>query len=131
VIGPDDGDVPLLLVDDSDDLRDMLACVVETLGFRALTAGDAASALDLARTHAPRFALVDVGLPDLDGYELAARLRAVSGLERMWIVALSGWDRDFVARPGSDVDVHLLKPIDRAALADALAPGMARLREPG
>lgn len=114
---PDDAAPPVrrprdvLIVDDSDDLRRMLTTLLAARGHRVRQAGSAAEAIRLATERSPEIALLDLGLPDQDGLELARRLRMLCpGSTRL--VALSGYgsdeDRDRSRRAGF-VD-HLVKP---------------------
>jgi len=83
-------------------------------GHRVLVAADGPSALALLAGVAPAIALLDIGLPGMDGYELAARIRADPALARLRLVALTGYgqpsDRQRTAAAG--FDAHLVKPTD-------------------
>jgi len=119
-----DGSTPLVLVvDDNQDAADMLASLVEHLGYEAMVAHDGASALRLVKARRPDVALLDIGLPGMDGYELAAHLRNEPTLKGLRILALTGHglpkDRQRTAAAG--FDAHLLKPLDAYALAKVLS----------
>ena len=96
-------------------------------GFITKTAGDAAHALDVCRTFAPVAAIIDIGLPVIDGYELAHRIRALPSGKSMFLIALTGYgqasDRDRALAAG--FDRHVVKPVEvatiRALLDEALA----------
>ena len=123
---PEGQGVPILIVDDNEDAAAMLAEFVRSLGYRVRTAHDGPGALKSASDAEPRIALLDIGLPVMDGYELAARLRDVhpNGLK---LIAVTGYgqeaDRDRSRQAG--FDAHLVKPVDLeslAALLETLAP---------
>jgi signal transduction histidine kinase/CheY-like chemotaxis protein len=118
----------VLLVDDNEDAAAGTASLLRQIGHTVDVAHDAAGALAAARMHPPEVAILDIGLPDMDGYELAARLRAQAGGATMRLVALTGYgqqaDIDRAARAG--FDLHLTKPatlddLGRAAAATAPA----------
>jgi CheY-like chemotaxis protein/two-component sensor histidine kinase len=104
----------VLLVDDNEDAAEMLAQSLAALGHHVEIAFDAPEALDLAGRYVPDVALLDLGLPVIDGYELASRLRQQDGWQRVRFAALTGYgqpvDRALTAKAG--FDVHLVKPID-------------------
>jgi signal transduction histidine kinase/CheY-like chemotaxis protein len=105
----------VLVVEDNDDARETLAMMLELGGHAVRQAVDGTEALALARERRPDLALVDIGLPLLDGYEVARRLRAEHG-RGLFLVALTGYgqpeDRDRTADAG--FDVHLTKPAEFA-----------------
>jgi signal transduction histidine kinase/CheY-like chemotaxis protein len=113
----------VLVVEDLDDAREMLRLTLELDGHRVTVAADGAAALEAVRASLPDVALVDIGLPGMDGYEVARRLRATAGA-RIRLVALTGYgqpdDRDRARQAG--FDAHLVKPVDPDALARALQP---------
>ncbi len=105
---------PVLLVEDNADIRELMATMIESWGFPVQLAAEGISAVDLARQHAPRVALVDIGLPGIDGYEVARRVRAVLPRESTRLVAMSGFgqpeDRARALQAG--FDAHLVKPVE-------------------
>ena len=113
----------VLLVDDNEDARELLAGLLELQGYRVEAAGDAAGALAIAERFQPEVVVLDLGLPEVDGWELARRLRAVAGLAQARIVALTGYgtelDRERSREAG--IDVHLLKPIEISQLTKAFS----------
>ena len=113
----------VLLVEDNDDARQMLEASLVSAGHRVRAARDGGSALALARASPPEVALIDVGLPDMDGYELARRLRAAPGCERLALVAITGYGRPEDRQRALDAGflVHLTKPVTPDRLAHALA----------
>ena len=117
---------PVLLVEDNADIRELMATMIESWGFSVQMAAEGISGVDLARRHLPRVALVDIGLPGIDGYEVARRVRAVLPRESTRLVAMSGFgqpeDRDRALQAG--FDAHLVKPVEpdelRRLLVDAV-----------
>lgn len=112
----------ILVVDDNTDAAELMAELFERSGHHTAIAHDGPSALEVAATFAPEIAILDIGLPVMDGYELARRLRDQLGPIRL--IALTGYgqasDRDRAAAAG--FDVHLVKPVDPATLRAAIAP---------
>jgi CheY-like chemotaxis protein len=104
----------VLLVDDNEDAAVLLADSLRALGHEVVVALDGAAALHAVRTFRPDVALLDIGLPVMDGFELAERLRGEPGLREMTIIAITGYaqqvDRRRTAEKG--FDEHLAKPID-------------------
>jgi CheY-like chemotaxis protein len=101
----------ILVVDDNDDAALSLKKALERLGYAVAIAHDGPAALRAAAVFEPEIALLDIGLPVMDGYELARRLRALHSLH---LIALSGYgqeaDRQRSAEAG--FEVHLTKPVD-------------------
>ncbi|MFO0335905.1 MAG: ATP-binding protein [Pseudomonadota bacterium] len=113
----------VLVVDDNRDGADGLALLLRLRGHETRTAYDGPSALALALEFAPDVVLLDVGLPGLDGYEVAARLRAQLRGAEFLIVALTGWGRDEDKRRAraAGCDDHFTKPFDPDALLERIA----------
>lgn len=114
----------VLVVDDSSDTADAMALLIEQWGHDVAVAGDGLQALSTARDFQPDVCLLDLGLPEMDGYEVGERLRAEQGGTRpLRLVALSGYsqprDRERTARIG--FDAHLAKPVDLQVLAALIA----------
>lgn len=107
-----------MVVDDHDDARELLATLLDTHGYETSTACDACEALQIAAAKAPDVVVLDIGLPGMDGYELARRLRELPGLAQVRLIALTGYgaatDRERSREAG--IDAHLVKPIDVAML---------------
>ena len=112
----------VLVVDDNVDAADMLAMYVEALGHEVLVEDSSISALARAAQAAPDVCLLDIGLPDMDGYELAARLRADPATAGALLVAVTGYgqDQDRQRTREAGFDHHFVKPVDTAALAKLL-----------
>jgi CheY-like chemotaxis protein len=102
----------VVVVEDQDDVRDALVALLEGWGHRVEAAADGAGAVELIVGSRPDVALVDIGLPGLDGYSVARRVRAELGPGSPRLVALTGFgrdeDRDRARRAG--FDTHLTKP---------------------
>lgn len=100
--------------------------LLEILGHRVVVAGDGPAALEAARSFRPEVAFIDIGLPGMDGYEVARRLRAQNAPP--YLIAVTGYgqtrDRELAAMAG--FDRHLVKPVDIAVLEEALAGVPAR-----
>jgi CheY-like chemotaxis protein len=85
-------------------------------------AHDGPSALGLARAFLPQVVLLDIGLPGMDGYEVARRLRGIPGLEAVTLLALTGWgqEQDRQRSLGAGFDQHLVKPVDPEDILELL-----------
>ena len=112
----------ILVVDDNEDAADLLSAVLEQLGNTTRVAHDATSALALLDEFDAECAVLDIGLPVIDGYELARRLRQRPG-QRLRLIALTGYgqqsDRERAKRAG--FDAHLVKPVAIDALQALIA----------
>jgi two-component system CheB/CheR fusion protein len=112
----------VLVVDDNVEAAETLALLLELLGHDVLLAHDGLSALELARRERPDLILLDIGLPAMDGYEVARRLRS-AGLENVTLVAVTGYGRDEDVRLAVDAgfDRHLAKPVEPQLLRELLS----------
>jgi CheY-like chemotaxis protein len=112
----------VLIVEDDEDVRDVLGELVAALGHEPLPVANGDEALKRVSERPVAVALVDLGLPEVDGYEVARRLRASSGGKTMRLVALTGYSdpetRQHAAAAG--FDQFLVKPADPAAIERAL-----------
>lgn len=113
----------VLVVDDNPETAEMLALLLRRRGHRAEVAHDGPAALALCERFQPDAALLDIGLPRMDGYELALRLRDRSG-ESLLLVAVTGYGRDSDRRRSQQVGFahHLVKPVNTRKLLAILAP---------
>ena len=95
-------------------------CYAVTAGCNAAGSRDA---LRAAHAQRPEVGLLDIGLPGMDGYELAGRLRQQAGLERTVLVALTGWGQEEDRRRSQEAGFahHMVKPVDLSALQELLA----------
>jgi CheY-like chemotaxis protein len=109
----------VLVVDDNEDGRKALCRILTLVGYQAISAPDAVAALAMADEVRPQVVLIDIGLPGMDGYELARRLRRVHPTE-LRLVAVTGYgqESDRVRAFEAGFDAHLVKPVD----IDALLP---------
>lgn len=122
----------VLVVDDNVDSAELLSEIVAALGYETRVAYDGPSALRVVEGFTPDVALLDIGLPFMDGYELADRLVQMPALKGVHLVALTGYGQD-VDRSRSlqaGFELHMVKPIDTAALEVALRHLSQRRREP-
>ena len=112
----------VLIVEDNADSRAMLHAMLELWGHEVHEAADGESGLDRVTAIRPEIALIDVGLPGLDGYEVARQIRASRGGVHVFLVAVTGYgEPDDVRRAKSaGFDAHLIKPVDVRALAAIL-----------
>jgi len=116
----------VLIVDDNVDAAESLAVVLRIGGHELRTAHDGPAALQAAQAFRPEVILLDIGLPMMDGYEVARRLRATPGMGNAVLVALTGYGQEEDRRQAASAgfDVHLTKPASLAALQAVLSrPG--------
>jgi PAS domain S-box-containing protein len=108
----------VLVVDDNIDSAESLGHMLRLMGNHVCTAHDGPSALEAAATFIPDLVLLDIGLPGMDGHEVARRLRQLSGLEEAVLVAQTGWGQDEDRRRSHEAGFnhHLVKPVSPAAL---------------
>jgi CheY-like chemotaxis protein len=118
----------ILLVDDNRDAAESLAMLLRLSGHEVAVAYDGPGGLEAAAAHRPEFALLDITLPGMDGYELARRLRRQPDLEGAVLVALTGWGQAEARRRSQEAgfDHHLVKPVDLAALRQLLVRAPAQ-----
>jgi len=123
-----DGNLRVLVVDDNADAAQMLAALLEVQGHDVSVEYDARGALARAHDEHPDVLLLDIGLPDMDGYELARRLRAQPENAGATLVALTGYgqnqDREEAQQAG--FDHYLVKPADLNEVNEVLAQAEAR-----
>jgi CheY-like chemotaxis protein len=112
----------ILVADDNVDAAVTLAALLEMYGHELRIAHDGYGALQLAAQFRPEVAFLDIGMPDMSGYEVARRIRDIAGLERIVIAAVSGWGaKDDLARSKeAGFDLHLTKPVAPSRLSDFL-----------
>jgi CheY-like chemotaxis protein len=125
---PDNGNLRVLVVDDNADAAQMLAALLEVQGHAVSVEYDARGALARARNEHPDVLLLDIGLPDMDGYELARRLRAQPENAGATLVALTGYGQtqDRAEARQAGFDHYLVKPADLNEVNDVLAQAEAR-----
>jgi len=110
----------ILVVDNDPDSADSLALLLECWNHHVCVAYDGEQAIEVFRKQSPAIVLLDIGLPDLDGYEVARRLRKEP--HRAILVALTGFgeDRDRIAAQEAGFDHHFVKPVDVKVLQNLI-----------
>jgi signal transduction histidine kinase/CheY-like chemotaxis protein len=127
------GPLRVLIVDDNVDAAAMLGTLLELDGHAVSVENDGRSALQRARIERPQVLLLDIGLPDMDGYQLAREIRALPELAGAVLVALTGYGqgRDRREAERSGFDYHLVKPAPMDKIAEILAQARERLQGGG
>ena len=115
----------VVVVEDNDDSRAMLATYLEQAGFPCLSARTGVEGLTLMERAQPDVAIVDLGLPEMDGLELARRLRSDPRCAQTYLIALTGYGQpaDREAVRGAGFDEHMVKPVDLDELVARLGGG--------
>jgi signal transduction histidine kinase/CheY-like chemotaxis protein len=115
----------VLVVDDNEDAAAMLALLIDALGHEAVVTNHPRLALELIDQHLPNICFLDIGLPEMDGYELAHAICATLGSARPRLVAITGYGQhqDREKALASGFDEHFVKPVSSPQLADALRTG--------
>jgi PAS domain S-box-containing protein len=121
----------ILLVEDSVDSAEMMAFILQLGGHQVRIAHDGPAALEAARAFLPEVVLCDIGLPGMNGYEVAARLREQPAFQRTPLIALTGYGQDDARSRSREAgfDVHLVKPVEPdalEALLETLRPSPTR-----
>ncbi|MEO5677304.1 MAG: response regulator, partial [Usitatibacter sp.] len=114
----------ILIVEDNEDARETLRMLLEFDGHRVSAEADGESGLATAIRERPEVMLVDVGLPRMDGYEVARRVREIDGwARRPFLIAITGYgqDEDRERAIAAGFDAHLTKPVEPKQLLDAIA----------
>jgi signal transduction histidine kinase len=113
----------ILVADDNPDALDGLSLLLQASGYEVLKACDGLQALQIAADSHPHLALLDLGMPQMDGYEVARRIRAEPWGGEVALVALSGWGQseDLRRTHESGFDFHLVKPVSFEAVSDVIA----------
>ena len=127
----DDMALRILVVDDYQDCADSLAMLLESSGHVVKTAYDGASAIVLAHEFKPNVVLLDIAMPEMDGYEVARRLLSQLLDSRMHLIAVTGYGKrhDMIRAYEAGFDCHLLKPVDANTLKAVLARYTAAIQE--
>ena len=121
----------ILVVDDNRDAANSLAMMLRLMGNETAIAHDGLQALEVAETFRPDVALLDIGMPRLNGYDTALRLRQEPWGREILLVALTGWGQEDDKRRTQEAGFnhHLVKPLDFAAL-DKLLAGVHIIKVP-
>ena len=115
--------VTVLIVDDNEDAADLLQESLRELGYATVVAHDGAAALRAVEGVHPDVALLDLSLPQMDGFELAARLRAHPSLGALKLVAVTGYGQESDRRRSAEAGFaeYLVKPVSVAQVHEAIA----------
>ena len=115
----------MLVVDDNADASETLAMLLGLWGHEVRSAADGPAAVEAAVAHRPDVVLLDISLPGMSGYEVAAQLRREEGTRDAVIVAVSGYGQEEDRRRSRQAgfDFHLVKPLDHDALLTLLSSG--------
>ncbi len=113
----------VLVVDDNPDSAELLRSLLERAGHRLLVVSSGRDALTVASDFAPHIALIDIGLPDMDGYKLTSRLREQAALSGCRFIAVTGHkSQSAVARSiAAGFEAHMSKPVNSAELLASVA----------
>jgi two-component system, sensor histidine kinase len=113
----------ILIIDDIADVADVLKMLLDLEGFETLVAYSGQAALESAAEFRPDVVICDIGLPEMDGHEIARRLRGDPKVASATLIALTGWGAEGELRRTreSGFDFHLVKPVDANALLDLLS----------
>jgi CheY-like chemotaxis protein len=119
----------VLVVDDNRDAADSLAILAGLWGYRTSVAYDGPTALDLYRKYRPRLLLLDLGLPGVDGFEVARRIRSEFAGDGTVIIAVTGYGREQDRQRCTEagMDHFLLKPVDFVELRGLLQQALGRV----
>jgi CheY-like chemotaxis protein len=125
-------DLRILVVDDNHDAADTLCTLLTAFGATVSVAYSGRDALENVESFEPDVTLLDIGMPGMDGYEVARRIRADGRHEDMLLIALTGWgqEKDRRRSRAAGIDHHLVKPPDIGVLKDLLAASNQTTRPP-
>ena len=113
------------MVDDNRDAAETLGALLSGLGATVSVADSGPAALEILKTFQPDAVLLDIGMPEMDGYEVSRRIRATPDRGRVLLIALTGWGQEDDQRRSraAGFDHHLVKPPDVDKLRDLLTAG--------
>jgi CheY-like chemotaxis protein len=117
-LAPAETPLRLMVVDDNADAAEVLRLLLEALGHDVAIEHDARRAIERARSYAPQIMFLDIGLPDMDGYELVRHLRSTPGTADAIFVAVTGYGQpeDKARALESGFDHHVVKPVKLPAI---------------
>jgi CheY-like chemotaxis protein len=120
----------VLVVDDNIDSADSIAMLLQVSGHEVRVTYSGQDGLDMAGKYLPEIVLLDIGLPGIDGYEVARRLRQHPDLKKVKLIAVTGYgqDADRLQSQEAGFDYHLVKPVDSQKLEEVLL-GLMKLSE--
>jgi CheY-like chemotaxis protein len=112
----------ILVVDDNRDAAESLTMILRLLGYEIQNAYDGVEAVQAAAAFHPDVVLLDIGMPKMNGYEAAQRIREQTWGQKMTLIALTGWGQEDDRKRAFEAgfDLHLTKPVDPAALETLL-----------
>jgi two-component system CheB/CheR fusion protein len=118
----------ILIADDNTDAAWGIARLLEIAGFSTLRVNGGVEAVAVARRHKPDVAIVDIGMPDMSGHEVARQLRQAEWGKHMVLIAATGWGQDSDAREAMEAgfDAHMTKPVDLRKLSAVVDELLAR-----
>jgi len=118
----------VLVVDDNVDAADMLVMMLQMFGHDVKAAYSGQAALETAVAYQPDFILLDIGLPDMNGYEVAQHLRQEQQIKNVRLIAMTGYGQDADRRRSMEagIDLHLVKPVDPKKLQELLSTWSTR-----
>jgi len=113
----------VLIVDDNVDFALSLSTLIRTYGSEVRVANDGVDGWQRPASSCRKIAFLDIGMPKLNGYDLARRLRELPGLQECVLVAVTGWGQSEDRRRAQEagLDHHLVKPVEREQVAELLA----------
>jgi two-component system CheB/CheR fusion protein len=118
--GPQSPKPRILVVDDAPDVAMTMMMLLKMFGYEVAQAHSGWAAIESARQQRPDIVFLDIGLPDMSGFEVAERLRTDLGLEQSVLVAVSGFDEDEDRLRASAFNRHLVKPVSVQTLKQLL-----------
>jgi len=118
----------VLVIDDYPDAATAVSTLLAALGHEVRSAMTGRAGIEVARTFEPDIALVDIGLPDISGHDVARTLRELAGTRPLFLAAISGWGQpeDRASSLAAGFDHHALKPIDAGIIKRILTLASAR-----
>jgi CheY-like chemotaxis protein len=130
---PNCGSQRILIVDDNRDAAESMSALLELKGHAVQTAYDGVEAIKAVEVFAPEVVLLDIGLPNMDGYEVARRIRAMRSGKEVLLFALTGWgqESDKEQTRAAGFDEHLTKPVNAALISTLIAAQAGRRHRPG
>jgi len=111
-----------MVVDDNQDAANSLAMLLKLKGHEVRVAYSGMAALEMMKTYTPDVVFLDIGMPGMDGYEVARRIREIPGLAKVVLAALTGWGQQEDRRRTAEAsfDHHLVKPPELQAVENIL-----------
>jgi CheY-like chemotaxis protein len=122
----------VLVVDDNRDAASSMGLLLKFLGAEVEVANSGPAALSAVESYHPAVVLLDLGMPEMDGYEVARRIRERPEFDDVTLIALTGWGQDADRRRAHEAGFnhHLVKPADISSLQELLASSQSDARNP-